>query len=246
MTTSRIEWTDSTWNPTTGCDHISPGCDHCYAETLSRRLRAMGQAKYATGFSLALHPATLDTPLEWRKPRNIFVNSMSDLFHVDVPLDFIQRVFATMRKAHWHRFQILTKRSGRLLALAEQIDWPPNVLMGVSVESEQYTSRIDHLRKTGAITRFLSLEPLLGPLDHLDLTDIHWVIVGGESGPAADYLSVSKVGAAIESPPSAIVPELGIAIRNSPTSGRNTAEPSVLRAAPSGAVKKLEKARRYE
>jgi protein gp37 len=185
MAKSSIEWTEKTWNPTTGCDHASPGCDHCYAETLSHRLKAMGQPKYANDFKLTLHPDTLELPLAWRKASDIFVNSMSDLFHVDVPLDFILKVFDTMRRAHWHRFQILTKRSGRLLGFSEQIDWPPNVWMGVSVESADYASRIDHLRATSAKIKFLSLEPLLGPLDNLDLTGIDWAIVGGESGHGA-------------------------------------------------------------
>ena len=184
-TKSAIEWTEATWNPSTGCDALSPGCENCYAERLTRRLKAMGQKKYANGFQLTLHPDTLDLPLRWKKPQRIFVNSMSDLFHHQVPLEYIQRVFSTMRAASWHQFQILTKRSGRLLAFSDQIDWPKNVWMGVSVESMKYTARIDHLRKTGAVTKFLSLEPLLGPLDRLDLTGIDWVIVGGESGPGA-------------------------------------------------------------
>lgn len=182
---SSIEWTQATWNPSTGCDHLSPGCDNCYAERLSKRLKAMGQKKYANEFQLTLHPDTLQLPLHWKVPQTIFVNSMSDLFHQQVPLEYIQRVFETMRAAFWHRFQILTKRSGRLLALSDKIDWPANVWMGVSVESQKYVSRIDHLRNTGAITKFLSLEPLLGPLDRLNLERIDWVIVGGESGPSA-------------------------------------------------------------
>ena len=145
----------------------------------------MGQEKYARGFQLTIHPQTLELPLKWKQPQRIFVNSMSDLFHKDVPLEYIQRVFATMRKAHWHQFQILTKRSGRLLALTEKIDWPPNVWMGVSVELAEYKTRIDHLRKTGAEVKFLSLEPLIGDLGDLDLKNIDWVIVGGESGPGA-------------------------------------------------------------
>jgi protein gp37 len=184
-TKSAIEWTGATWNPSTGCDALSPGCDNCYAERLTHRLKAMGQKKYRNGFQLTLHPDTLELPLRWKQPQRIFVNSMSDLFHHDVPLEYIQRVFATMRRASWHQFQVLTKRSGRLLAVADEIDWPENVWMGVSVESEKYASRIDHLRKTGAKTKFLSLEPLLGPLDGLDLKGIHWVIVGGESGPGS-------------------------------------------------------------
>ncbi len=184
-TKSAIEWTEATWNPSTGCDALSPGCENCYAERLTRRLKAMGQKKYANGFQLTLHPDTLELPLRWKQPQMIFVNSMSDLFHHSVPLEYIQRVFGTMRAASWHQFQVLTKRSGRLLSLAEKIDWPSNVWMGVSVESEKYVARIDHLRKTGARIKFLSLEPLLGPLDGLDLTGIDWAIVGGESGPGA-------------------------------------------------------------
>jgi protein gp37 len=184
-TKSAIEWTESTWNPSTGCDGLSPGCDNCYAERLTRRLKAMGQKKYANGFQLTLHPDTLELPLRWKKPQRIFVNSMSDLFHHEVPLEYIQRVFATMREASWHEFQVLTKRSGRLLAFSDKIDWPSNVWMGVSVESTEYAGRINHLRKTGARTKFLSLEPLLGPLEGLDLNGIDWVIVGGESGPGA-------------------------------------------------------------
>jgi protein gp37 len=182
---SAIEWTGATWNPSTGCDSLSPGCENCYAERLTRRLKAMGQKKYSNGFQLTLHPDTLELPLRWKKPQVIFVNSMSDLFHHEVPLDYIQRVFATMRTASWHQFQILTKRSGRLQAFSDKIDWPSNVWMGVSVESKAYTARIDHLRRTGARIKFLSLEPLLGPLERLNLKGIDWVIVGGESGPGA-------------------------------------------------------------
>jgi protein gp37 len=182
---SSIEWTESTWNPSTGCDAISPGCENCYAERMSHRLKAMGQRKYRNGFKLTTHPNTLDLPLRWKKPQRIFVNSMSDLFHDQVPLEYIQRVFSTMRLAHWHQFQVLTKRSGRLLAVNEQIDWPPNVWMGVSVESAAYKARIDHLRKTGAAVKFLSLEPLIDDLGALNLGSIDWVIVGGESGPGA-------------------------------------------------------------
>jgi protein gp37 len=182
---SAIEWTGATWNPSTGCDSLSPGCENCYAERLTRRLRAMGQKKYSNGFQLTLHPDTLELPLRWKTPQVIFVNSMSDLFHHEVPLDYIQRVFATMRAASWHQFQVLTKRSGRLQAFSDEINWPNNVWMGVSVESAAYTSRIEHLRRTGAQIKFLSLEPLLGPLDKLNLEDIDWVIVGGESGPGA-------------------------------------------------------------
>ena len=182
---SAIEWTEATWNPLTGCDKISPGCTHCYAERMSNRLKLMGQPNYRNGFELTLHPHALEIPLKWKKPQRIFVNSMSDLFHKDVPADFIQQVFATMRQASWHRFQILTKRSDRLAELAPSIDWPPNVWQGVSVESAEYAHRIDHLRGIGARVRFLSIEPLLGPIPTLDLTNIQWVIVGGESGPGA-------------------------------------------------------------
>ena len=188
-TKSAIEWTEATWNPSTGCDALSPGCDNCYAERLTHRLKAMGQKKYRNGFRLTLHPDTLELPLHWREPQRIFVNSMSDLFHHEVPVEYIQQVFATMRRASWHQFQVLPKRSGRLLAVADEIDWPENVWMGVSVESKKYTTRIDHLRKTGARTKFLSLEPLLGPLEGLDLKGIDWVIVGGESGPGARPMS---------------------------------------------------------
>jgi protein gp37 len=182
---SGIEWTESTWNPITGCNKISPGCKFCYAERMAERLQAMGQANYRDGFKLTLQPHMLALPLTWRKPQTIFVNSMSDLFHEDVPVDYLQDIFGVMRAAHWHRFQILTKRSERLRELDSVIDWPPNVWMGVSVESDRYRSRIDDLRRTHALVKFLSLEPLLGPLHHLDLRGVDWVIVGGESGPGA-------------------------------------------------------------
>lgn len=185
MTRSAIEWTESTWNPLTGCSKVSPGCKHCYAERMAKRLQAMGQPNYVNGFKLAMHAHALEKPLEWKTPQTIFVNSMSDLFHKDVPVEFIQRTFDVMRRADWHRFQVLTKRSERLLELSPVIEWPGNVWMGVSVENEDYTFRIDHLRKTGALVKFLSLEPLLGPLNDLDLGNIDWVIVGGESGPGA-------------------------------------------------------------
>ncbi len=185
MATSKIEWTESTWNPLTGCTKISPGCKHCYAERMAKRLQAMGQPNYANGFKLTLHPQVLEIPLGWKKPQMIFVNSMSDLFHKDVPMDFIQQVFDVMRRADWHRFQVLTKRAERLLELDPQIEWPSNVWMGVSVENKDYKYRIDLLRQTHAKIKFLSLEPLLGPLARLNLKDINWVIVGGESGPGA-------------------------------------------------------------
>ena len=182
---SGIEWTESTWNPLTGCTKISPGCKHCYAERMAVRLKAMGQPNYANGFTLTTHEHVLEKPLEWKTPQVIFVNSMSDLFHKDVPVDFIQQVFDVMRRANWHRFQVLTKRSERLLELSPQIDWPKNVWMGVSVENADYAFRIEHLRQTGARIKFLSLEPLLGPLHDLNFSGIDWVIVGGESGPKA-------------------------------------------------------------
>lgn len=182
---SGIEWTEATWNPVTGCTKVSPGCKHCYAERMAHRLQAMGQPNYRHGFELTLQPQMLEAPLQWRSPQTIFVNSMSDLFHGEVPELFIQRVFDVMRRAHWHRFQVLTKRADRLVELAPSIDWPRNVWMGVSVESSAYVHRIDALRRTPAATKFLSLEPLLGPLPDLDLGGIDWVIVGGESGPRA-------------------------------------------------------------
>jgi len=184
-TSSHIEWTEATWNPVTGCDKISPGCAHCYAERMAKRLQAMGQSNYRNGFTLTVQDHMLDAPLRWRRPRRIFVNSMSDLFHRDVPVDFILRAFEIMRRADWHEYQILTKRSERLLELDPELPWAPHIWMGVSVENRRFTHRIDHLRRTAAATRFLSLEPLLGPLPALDLTGIHWVIAGGESGPHA-------------------------------------------------------------
>lgn len=182
---STIEWTESTWNPVTGCTKISQGCKHCYAERMATRLQAMGQANYRNGFRLSLQPHMLDLPLSWRKPQNVFVNSMSDLFHDAVPAEYIARVFDVMTRASWHRFQVLTKRSERLRHLANTIIWPSNVWMGVSVEMNRHRQRIDDLRATKAAVKFLSLEPLLGPLPDLNLTGIDWVIVGGESGPGA-------------------------------------------------------------
>ena len=182
---SKIEWTQSTWNPVTGCTKISAGCRNCYAERLSRRLQAMGSPNYANGFELTLHPHTLEIPLGWKKPRTVFVNSMSDLFHKNVPLDFIAQVFDVITRAPRHNFQILTKRSNRLLELSDSLPWPENLYMGVTVENADCRFRIDHLRQTPAAIKFLSLEPLLGPLPNLNLVGIDWVIVGGESGPAA-------------------------------------------------------------
>lgn len=185
MATSKIEWTHATWNPITGCTKISLGCKHCYAERMAGRLQAMGQPNYAYGFKLRVHPHMLEKPLHWKKPRLIFVNSMSDLFHEEVPTEFIGQVFSVMRRASWHQFQVLTKRSERLVELDSQILFPSNVWLGVSVENKNYIYRIDDLRQTRAAVKFLSLEPLLGPLSNLNLFQIDWVIVGGESGPGA-------------------------------------------------------------
>ena len=182
---STIEWTEATWNPVTGCTKISPGCKHCYAERMARRLQAMGQANYRNGFRLTLQPNMLELPLRWRRPRTIFVNSMSDLFHQEIPVQYVEEVFKVMGRASWHTFQVLTKRSGRLTEVSPLLPWRPNIWMGVSVESDRYAFRIDDLRRTEANVRFLSLEPLLGPLTRLDLRGIDWVIVGGESGPGA-------------------------------------------------------------
>ncbi|MGA2080265.1 MAG: phage Gp37/Gp68 family protein [Holophaga sp.] len=190
---STIEWTEATWNPVTGCTKISEGCRHCYAETLAKRLKAMGQPNYVNGFQVTLQPHMLEIPLGWRRPRNIFVNSMSDLFHEEVPSDYIQKVFAVMRKAHWHHFQILTKRSSRLAELSSQLDWSPNIWMGVSVEDQNVISRIAHLRETGAAIKFISFEPLIGPIRDLDLQHIDWVIVGGESGIGARPMATEWV-----------------------------------------------------
>lgn len=183
--TSTIEWTNSTWNPVTGCNKVSPGCKHCYAATFAERWRGIPGHPYEHGFDLRFWPNRLDLPLSWKKPSRIFVNSMSDLFHEKVPLSFIQEVFGIMEKAWWHTFQILTKRAERLIEMAPSLPWPPNVWMGVSIETAEYCWRAGYLRKVPAVVRFLSLEPLLGPLDALDLSGIHWVIVGGESGLGA-------------------------------------------------------------
>ena len=190
---SHIEWTEATWNPVTGCTKISAGCKNCYAERLALRLQAMGNRRYKNGFHITLHEDVVDLPRSWRAPRTIFVNSMSDLFHKDIPLDFIQRVFATMRDCPQHTFQILTKRSDRVLAVASQIEWPRNVWMGVSVEDSRVLSRVDDLRRVPAEIRFLSCEPLIGSLAGIDLTNIHWVIVGGESGPFARPMRIEWV-----------------------------------------------------
>ena len=185
MASSRIEWTESTWNPVTGFTKISAGCANCYAERMAKRLCAMGQANYANGFDVTLHPHVLDYPLKWKKPQVIFVNSMSDLFHEDVPYEFIKRVFRVMTQARWHTFQILTKRAERLSELAPRLDWPHNVWMGVTVEDAPCAYRIDLLRDVPAAVRFLSMEPLLSAVENVNLDRIDWVIVGGESGPGA-------------------------------------------------------------
>lgn len=182
---SAIEWTEATWNPVTGCTKISPGCKHCYAERMAKRLQAMGQPNYRDAFRLTLQPQMLELPLRWRRPRTIFVNSMSDLFHREIPFEYVERVFDIMGRASWHTFQVLTKRSDRLADLSHLLPWRPNIWMGVSVENEDYLFRIQELRRTAAHVKFLSLEPLLGPLPRLDLRGIDWVIVGGESGPKA-------------------------------------------------------------
>lgn len=190
---SKIEWTESTWNPVTGCTKVSAGCKHCYAERMAKRLQAMGQPNYINGFEIALHERVLELPLMWKKPQTIFVNSMSDLFHEDVPAKFIQKVFHIMEQARWHRFQILTKRSDRLLDLAPKLSWNFNIWMGVSVENQEYIFRVDHLRKVGAKIKFISFEPLLGPVQGLNLRGIDWVIAGGESGYQARPMHASWV-----------------------------------------------------
>ena len=190
---SSIEWTNATWNPVTGCDKVSPGCKHCYAEKMARRLKLMHQKNYKNGFALTLQPDALQIPLKWKNPRMIFVNSMSDLFHEDVPFEYIQEVFGIMVKAKQHTFQVLTKRHKRLLELNDKLPWSENIWMGVSVESQTFVKRVDYLRKTRAKTKFLSIEPLLGEISSIDLTGINWVIVGGESGPNAREMKESWV-----------------------------------------------------
>ena len=191
--TSSIEWTDSTWNPVTGCTKISSGCKNCYAERMALRLKAAGNPSYANGFSVTMHEDMLDRPLKWKKPQTIFVNSMSDLFHEDIPTEFIFRVFDVMRRADWHCFQILTKRSERMLELSQQLPRMPHIWLGVTVEEQDYTYRINHLRDTNAEVKFISLEPLLGPIPRVNLEGVDWVIVGGESGPRARPIKGSWV-----------------------------------------------------
>jgi protein gp37 len=185
---STIEWTESTWNPVTGCTKISPGCKNCYAERMAKRLLAMGQPNYAKGFKLAMHDHVLELPLKWKKPQTIFVNSMSDLFHKDVKEEFIQKVFDVMNRAPWHNFQVLTKRAERLAELSDRLPWSKNIWMGVSIENGEYKSRIDCLRYTSANVKFISFEPLIGAVGKVNLKKIDWAIVGGESGPGARYM----------------------------------------------------------
>lgn len=182
MAQSKIEWTELTWNPTTGCNKVSPGCKFCYAEVMAKRLKAMGQTKYRNGFKLTLHKDTLKIPFTWKTPKIVFVNSMSDLFHEKIPFEFIQRVFAVMNDNPQHVFQVLTKRADILYEYNKELNWTHNIWMGVSIENEKELWRVDLLRKTKAKTKFLSCEPLLGPLTKLKLNKINWVIVGGESG----------------------------------------------------------------
>ncbi|WP_306663910.1 phage Gp37/Gp68 family protein [Microbacterium sp. GbtcB4] len=202
MKRTGIEWTEVTWNPTTGCDRISPGCDNCYALAMAKRLKAMGAEKYQNdgdartsgpGFAVTLHPSALEQPYSWKGRRVVFVNSMSDLFHAKVPLDFVKQVFEVIANTPQHTYQILTKRSARLPKVMMQLPWPENLWMGVSVESEEQLFRVDHLRQVPAAVRFLSCEPLLGPLTGLDLEGIDWVITGGESGPRARPLDPAWV-----------------------------------------------------
>ncbi|MFM2224178.1 MAG: hypothetical protein RJA07_380 [Bacteroidota bacterium] len=192
MAISSIEWTQMTWNPTTGCTKVSAGCKFCYAEVMSRRLKAMGQEKYKDGFKLKIHPETLDIPYQWKHNKIVFVNSMSDLFHKDVPLSFIKKVFKVMNETP-HIYQVLTKRADLLYKYHKELTWTKNIWMGVSVEDDKVTDRIDFLRKTGAKTKFLSLEPLIGALPNLNLKNIDWAIVGGESGHGARPLKLEWI-----------------------------------------------------
>ncbi|MFE7332019.1 DUF5131 family protein [Streptomyces sp. NPDC057565] len=204
---SAIEWTEATWNPTTGCDRVSSGCDNCYALTLAKRLKAMGSPKYQAdgdprtsgpGFGLSVHPDALAVPYAWKSPRTVFVNSMSDLFHARVPLDYVRRVFDVIADTPQHTYQVLTKRARRLRQVADRLDWPANLWMGVSVESAKELPRVDDLRQVPAAVKFLSCEPLLGPLTGLDLKNIDWVIVGGESGAGARPMNMAWAEAIVE------------------------------------------------
>lgn len=193
MANSNIEWTEMTWNPTTGCSKVSAGCKYCYAEVMTRRLKGMGQEKYKDGFKVRTHEGELSAPYRWKKPQVVFVNSMSDLFHPEVPLEFIEKVFAVMNDTPRHTYQVLTKRAERLFELHDKLIWTPNIWMGVSVEDERVKHRIDFLRHTNAQTKFLSCEPLIGPLPDMNLQDIDWAIVGGESGRKARPMNESWV-----------------------------------------------------
>lgn len=190
---TRIEWSEMTWNPATGCSKVSPGCAHCYAETFAERWRGVPGHHYEQGFDLRLWPERLEQPLRWRRPRRIFVNSMSDLVHEDIPDSYIEQIFDVMGRAHWHTFQVLTKRDDRLAELAPALDWHPNVWMGVTIENRRFVNRTDALRTVPAAVRFISAEPLLGPLEGLDFTDIHWLIAGGESGHRSRRLDLDWV-----------------------------------------------------
>ncbi len=190
---SKIEWTDATWNPVRGCTKVSPGCKHCYAERFAERFRGVKGHPFEQGFDLRLIPAKLTDPLSWRKPQRIFVNSMSDLFHDQVPTEYIQSVFNVMNQADWHQYQVLTKRAERFEDLSDKLPWAPHIWMGVSVENKDYLGRINQLRRTKAHIKFLSIEPLIGPLGEVDLRGIHWVIVGGESGPGARPMAAEWV-----------------------------------------------------
>jgi protein gp37 len=193
MAESNIEWTELTWNPVTGCNKISPGCKYCYAEVMSKRLKAMGTEKYKDGFKIKTHADSLNIPFTWKKSKVVFVNSMSDLFHPEVPVEFIQAVFLVMNQTPQHTYQVLTKRSDRLLELSSLLNWTPNIWMGVSVENEKYTFRVEELSKTPAKVKFISVEPLIGPVRTLQLDQINWVIVGGESGHGARTLKKAWV-----------------------------------------------------
>lgn len=192
-TQSKIEWTEMTWNPVTGCSKVSAGCKNCYAERMAKRLQAMGVERYQNGFKVALHKDLIELPRQWKRPKVVFVNSMSDLFHEDIPIEFIQAVFESMARNPQHIFQVLTKRSSRLKNIAGELPWPANVWMGVSVENSQATDRIQDLSDVPAAVRFLSCEPLIGTIQRLPLAGIHWVIVGGESGPGARIMRIEWV-----------------------------------------------------
>lgn len=185
MSKSKIEWTETTWNPTTGCTKVSRGCQNCYAEKMSLRLKSMGNAKYKNGFKLTTHNRIVNEPFSWKKPRMVFVNSMSDLFHEDVPFSFIEEIFQVMNQNPQHIFQVLTKREKRMFEFSSMLNWTENIWMGVSIEDSNYLNRVEYLKRIPARVKFLSCEPLLGPLDKMNIVGIDWIIVGGESGPNA-------------------------------------------------------------